>query len=835
MRILHYLSGILLVLTVGLLMYVTEGTEYYLPNPASLLVLAVIFSCFYGGMGPGLFTSTVAWTYLAYFLSHNGTLSEEATRRLSMWAISLPSIAAIVGVLKKRSEAHFLKELGERNLREKLLRESEERTRAIINSAHDSFIAIDTESHIREWNPQAERSFGWKREEVLGQSIANVIIPEKYREAHFAGLKRYLGSGEGPILNTRIEVPAIHKDGHELIVELTVYPIQQKETVIFGAFLHDITIRKKTEQLSLIQYSITRILTDRNNLAEAIPPFLKAVGSGLNWPVTELWLSDKERKYLTIAGLWSLSSELEDSFKSANASLRIPREEGLVGTVSTITASLWLSAKDRPMPRADFLKQNGIQTILYCPIYEGTELIGTLLIHHTSAMPSDVQVLDLMNDIGKRFGLFVLRRWAEEKLTQLSKDLEVKVQKRTEELGNLNKQLSQEVTEKQILYEQAQTANRLKDEFLATISHELRTPMNVILGHSEMLHDEDLTESEKRKSIEAIYRNTKAQVHIVSDILDVSRFITGKVQLNMEVNDMADIISLSVESILPAASAKNIEVIENIGTDIGPIAGDPTRLQQVLWNLLSNAVKFTPRHGKIYVSLAKAESNVQITVRDTGKGIDPSFLPYVFERFRQEDATTTRKYGGLGLGLAITRSIVEAHGGNIQVASEGKGKGATFTVIFPMTSLKNRPAPKDDHDVAVSKNPLKNLSILIVDDQADAQILVGTLLKKAGAKIYTASSVAEAFKSLIKNRPDVVLTDIGMPEHDGYDLIHMIRKLSPEMGGNTIVIALTAYAHDEDHERALKEGFQEHLAKPVEGRLLIKTIGKLTGRYKPTH
>ncbi|WP_413943002.1 ATP-binding protein [Bdellovibrio sp. HCB-162] len=835
MRILHYLSGILLILAIALLTHVTEGTVYYLPNPASLLVLAVIFNCFYGGIGPGLFTSVMAWLYLAYFLSDNGTFDDESTRRLIMWIVSFPAIATVAGLLKRRSEAHFLKEIEERNLREKLLRESEERTRAIINSAHDSFIAIDTDSHIREWNPQAERTFGWTREEVLGKSIAEVVIPEKYREAHYEGLRRYLASGEGPILNNRIEVPAIHKDGHEVIVELTVYPIQQKDFVIFGAFLHDITKRKKAEQLSLIQYSVTRILTDRHNLVEAIPPFLKAVGSGLNWPVTELWLVDKERKFLSCVGIWSLSSELEENFKAANASVKVSREEGMVGTVSTITTSLWISVPGRNMPRAEFLKQNGIQTILYCPIYEGTELIGTLLVHHTSALPSEVQVLDLMNDIGKRLGLFVLRRWAENKLTQLSKDLEVKVQERTEELENLNKQLSQEVTEKQILYEQAQTANRLKDEFLATISHELRTPMNVILGHSEMLHDEDLTENEKRKSIEAIYRNTKAQMHIVSDILDVSRFITGKVQINMEVVDMADIISLSVESILPAASAKNIEVIENIGTDIGPVAGDPTRLQQVLWNLLSNAVKFTPRHGKIYVSLTKAESNAQITVRDTGKGIDPSFLPYVFERFRQEDATTTRKYGGLGLGLAITRSIVEAHGGNIQAASEGKGKGATFTVILPMTSLKNRPTPKDDHEVSAGKTPLKNLNILIVDDQADAQILVGTLLKKAGAKIYTASSVAEAFKSLIKNRPDVVITDIGMPEQDGYDLIHMIRKLPPEMGGRTIVIALTAYAHGEDHDRALQAGFQEHLAKPVEGRQLVKTICKLTGRYKPTH
>lgn len=837
MQVFRYVLGPLLVLIAAILVFYTDGTPFYMPNPAAILVLIVIISCFYGGLAPGLLTAFCAWVYLGFFFSEDGVLTDEAGRRILMWAISLPSMAILVGVLKNKSEAFFTREIKERTLREEELRNNEERIRAILNSANDAFIAIDSQSYIREWNPQAEKTFGWTREEVLGKTLPSIIIPESYRESHFKGLGKYLATGEGPILNRRIEVPAIHRDGHELIVELTVYPIRQKNYLLFGAFLHDISLRKKNEQLGIIQYSATRIMTEADSVSEAIQPLLKTVCSGLNWPLIEIWLTDKERKSLSCAGQWSSSSELDEKFKAINSDLQIPIGEGLVGKVATKTNPLWILTKDRELPRAEFLKENGIQTILYCPICEGQELIGTLCIHHTKSLSADVQILDLMGDLSKRLGLFVLRRWAEEELTRLSKDLEVKVQQRTEELGNLNKQLTQEVTEKQILYEQAQTANRLKDEFLATISHELRTPMNVILGHSELLHDEDLNEAERKKSIDAIYRNTKAQVHIVSDILDVSRFITGKVQLSMEVVDMAQIISLSVESILPAASAKSIEIVENLEPEVGTVAGDPTRLQQVMWNLLSNAVKFTPRRGKIYVSLNKAESNVIITVKDTGKGIDPSFLPYVFERFRQEDATTTRKFGGLGLGLAITRSIVEAHGGNVQATSEGKGKGATFTVILPMSSVRASPTSHKANKelVAINKTPLKDLTILIVDDQADAQILVGTILKKAGATVLVASSAAEAFKSLIKNRPDVVVTDIGMPGQDGYDLIRMIRKLPPEMGGNTMVIALTAYAHDEDHNRALQTGFQEHLAKPVEAKVLIQAISKLTGRYVPVH
>lgn len=838
-HVIKYLTGPLLIVLAFFVTRVLEDTPYHLATPAPFLVLIVIYSSFSAGMGAGFLTTLVSIPYMAYFFSESGHFfeySDTNLHRFSLWLLTLPLIAFFVGLLKSRSELFLKKELTMRKLREDELRNSEDRTRAIINSAYDAFIAIDRHSTIMEWNTQAEKTFGWKRQEVLGKSLADIIIPPPYREAHLRGLAHFNETGEGAIINRRIEVPARHRDGHEISVELTVYPIRQQNSLLFGAFLHDVSARKKNEQLRLLQFNFTQILTEANYLRDAIPLLLKSVSDILHWPCIELWVLEKSQEQLYCFDMYASNEEMEKKFRQLNQNLHIPRQEGLAGSFSEETRPVWLTDLDAvDFPRKKFIREAGIKTFLFCPIHDGPQRIGSLCLFHKSELPPDPLLIELMEDLSKRLGLFILKRWAEENLKQLYKDLESKVQERTQELASLNERLQSEAKEKQVLYDQAQTANRLKDEFLATISHELRTPMNVILGHSELLYENALSEEEQRKSIEAIYRNTKAQVHIVSDILDVSRFITGKLQLHRETIDMAEIISVAVESILPAASAKNIEIFENVDPQVGPIYGDPTRLQQVMWNLLSNAVKFTPRHGKIEVSLENFQSNALVTVHDSGKGIDPNFLPYVFERFRQEDSTTTRKFGGLGLGLAITKNIVEAHGGSIQAHSDGKGKGSTFTVNLPVAAVVKESVIRNKITDAALKEPLKNLRILVVDDQPDAQVLIGTILKKSGADVTVASSVSDAFKILIKLRPDVLISDIGMPEQDGYDLIRMVRRIPKDMGGNTLAIALTAYAHDDDHRRALDSGFQEHLAKPIEAKQLVRTISKLMGRYHPVH
>ncbi|KYG65523.1 hypothetical protein AZI86_00135 [Bdellovibrio bacteriovorus] len=827
----YFLGPSLIVVTI-LLMFFLRNTAFYLPNPIAPLTLIIIFTATLGGYKPGLLTAAFAAICLAYNLSIPGqhfAYHPMELRRLIAWCISYPIIALVVGLLKNRSEFLLEQELERRIQQEEDLRASEVRMRAIIDSAYDAFVAIDKNSKIQEWNPQAERTFGWTREEALGRALIDLIVPEKFHQAHHVGLTRYLATGEGAILNRRIEVPARHKNGTILAMELTVYPIQQKDSLWFGAFLHDISERKRIEQLSVIQLTSSQIMSENASLNEVGPLLLKELCQGSGWILAELWLFEPTSQSFYCPYVWSKNKETQSLFESQNPKYLSSRQ-GWAGAALTSDSPQWMIDIDKmTLPRSEILRSAGFKTMLYSPIYDRDELIGVLAMYHSEALKQDARLMSVIDDFCKRLGLYITRIRSEEGLKNLSHDLERKIQERTEELKIVNQQLKNEAVEKEILYEQARTANRLKDEFLATISHELRTPMNVILGHSELLHEENLSPQDQKRSIEAIYRNTKAQVHIVSDILDVSKFITGKVQMNMEVVDLAELIPLAVESISQAASAKDIEITDSISTDVGLITGDPTRLQQVFWNLLSNAVKFTPRHGKIHISLTAAESNVVITVKDNGKGIDPTFLPYVFERFRQEDSATTRKFGGLGLGLAITKNIVEAHGGNIQVTSEGKGLGSTFSVILPLTSLRSHPTTDDTlEDVS---HLLDGVHILVVDDQADALSLVATVLKRAGARVDKASSATEAFKKVVRVRPDVLISDIGMPEKDGYDLIGMVRKLPQDMGGETLAIALTAYAQEEDQKKTLQMGFQAHLAKPVEGKQLVRAVAKLVGKY----
>ncbi|XGC79796.1 ATP-binding protein [Bdellovibrio bacteriovorus] len=853
-----YLLGPLAVLGIVALIALFQSSAYPFRHPQSLFTLAVVIISFLGGYGPGFVTAVISLLYMAlnYFSEQKGTLiyNEENYLRLLSWVFVLPSISLVVGVLKKRSEKALKGEIQASKKRQEDLQTSEERIHALIRFSNDPFVAIDSYSNIIEWNPQAEKTFGWTAEEAIGQKISSLIIPPEYRTAHHHGLEKYLHSGEGKILNKSIEMPALTKGGGRIPVELTVYPVKQKDRVIFGAFIRDISERKQNELLSQIQFNATRIMTEANSLEEGIPQLLKIFGETLDWPIVEIWLTDENKKFYSMLGVWAANKEDEEIMKKASFGMQIPKSEGLLGKVATETHPLWItSLHEKEFPRDAIVRNLGIETILYCPINADNDLIGALCLHSTKLLKADVKVMDIMHDLSKRMGLFILRKWAKADLKNLSRNLELKVKERTAELASLNKRLQEEVTERQILYEQAQTANRLKDEFLATISHELRTPMNVILGHSELLATEELSEDEKKKSIEAIHRNSKAQAHIVNDILDVSKFITGKVHLNMEIVNIADVVINAIDSIQPTARAKDIKIEEKITEDVGLVSGDVTRLQQVLWNLLSNAIKFTPRRGTITVSVSRAESNVVISVRDTGKGIDPTFLPYVFERFRQEDATTTRKFGGLGLGLAITRSIVEAHGGNIQATSDGKGQGATFSVILPITNLRSRPGiPEKSTEKAKEKekdqiqvgqaqketsgmkvpHALTGLSILIVDDQVDALMILETILKRAGASVTTASSAADAFKILVKLKPDLIISDIGMPEQDGYELIRMIRRLPDEMGGRTTAIALTAYALDEEQQKALDMGYNAHLSKPTDSKFLIHTIMDLLGRKK---
>ncbi len=394
----------------------------------------------------------------------------------------------------------------------------------------------------------------------------------------------------------------------------------------------------------------------------------------------------------------------------------------------------------------------------------------------------------------------------------------------------------------------AEAANRMKDEFLATLSHELRTPLNAMLGWTQLLRTRKFDQDRMARALETIDRNTKALTVLIDDILDVSRIIRGKLHLSPRACQLPSVIEAALEAIRPAAEAKAIQVEYYFDTSVGAVWGDANRLQQVVWNLLSNAIKFTPKGGRVKVRLESSlddsteYSYVQIQVSDTGKGISPEFLPYVFERFRQENSTITRSHGGLGLGLAIVRYLVELHGGTVQASSQGEGQGATFTVQLPafegsresgVGSRESGVGSKDTVNESPLPSPqslLNGLRILIVEDEADARELLATILEQSGAQVISFASATEAFNVLCQSRVDVLVSDIGMPKVDGYELIRKVRAFEAQRKEQHIpAIALTAYARESDRNLALEAGFQVHLIKPFDPDELVSVVAKLAG------
>ena len=386
---------------------------------------------------------------------------------------------------------------------------------------------------------------------------------------------------------------------------------------------------------------------------------------------------------------------------------------------------------------------------------------------------------------------------------------------------------------------EADVANSIKDEFLATLSHELRTPLTSILGWSHLLDNGKLDEEAAKRAVETIVRNAEAQKLLIDELLDISRIIIGKLRLDVGPVQLAPMLESIVDGMRPAADARNIQLRTALDQSVDPIFGGPDRLQQVFWNLLSNAIKFTSQGGKVLVRLERADSNLEITISDTGQGIARELLPYVFDRFRQSDSSSSRTHGGLGLGLAIVRQLVELHGGTVSAESPGEGEGSTFKVRLPVRSVRQEP---DDRANSVVKIPdevstkpvpsLDGMNVLVVDDDWDSRELVTVVLKASGAEVVSVTSAIEALRELALRRFDVLLSDIGMAEMDGYALISQIRQLPAERGGKIPAAALTAYAGIENQRRALSAGYQVHIPKPIGPSELITAVARLAEHKK---
>jgi signal transduction histidine kinase/CheY-like chemotaxis protein len=387
------------------------------------------------------------------------------------------------------------------------------------------------------------------------------------------------------------------------------------------------------------------------------------------------------------------------------------------------------------------------------------------------------------------------------------------------------------------LYREARDADRLKDEFLAVLSHELRTPLNAIVGYSRLLRGGILSDDKATRGLETLERNATALTQIVEDVLDISRIVSGKMRLDVQPVELPLIVHNAVATVQPAADAKGVRVQTIIDPHVGPVSGDPNRLQQVAWNLLSNAVKFTPKKGRVQVRVERVNSHIDIVVSDTGIGIRPDFLRHVFERFRQGDPGLTRHTGGLGLGLSIVRHIVEMHGGTVEAASDGEGQGATFRVRLPLMIVHDAVAREPrEHPRTDTLTPLKSLRnltgirVMAVDDEGDALELLRVVLQAAGAEVFTTSSGSDALQRLAETKPDVMVVDLGMPEMDGFEFIARVRASNDADIRDVPAAALTAFARSEDRTKALERGFEMHLAKPVDPGELVASIATLVRR-----
>lgn len=484
-------------------------------------------------------------------------------------------------------------------------------------------------------------------------------------------------------------------------------------------------------------------------------------------------------------------------------------------------------------------------SLLGAPIFTPAHLYGWLLLSDKLDQAGANEFVDF-SEADERLAVTLAAQVAvtyeNAKLYEESQTLAAELKQEVAERKQAEEARAEMLVREQAARREAETANKTKDEFLATLSHELRTPLTAILGWAQLMRKGGLDEEAQTRALETIRRNAQAQSQLIDDLLDVSRIITGKLHLDLSPVEIKHIVEAAIESIRPAAEANGIELAADLGDATPTVNGDAHRLQQVVWNLLSNAVKFTPDGGRIVVRLIAEKRRATITVTDTGHGIPAEYLPVIFDRFRQVDGTTTRTHGGLGLGLAIARHLVELHGGEVSANSDGVGQGATFTVRLPFHAQTLDQEQHTDGEIAPqaseenmgdgikSTSLLENLRVLIVEDEQDTREMIATVLVQCGAEVRSSASAAEALEAFKVWTPDVLVSDIGMPGEDGYSLLRKLRAITPQGNLHLPSLALTAYASVEDRTRALTAGFQMHLAKPVEPVELIAIIASLAGR-----
>jgi signal transduction histidine kinase/integral membrane sensor domain MASE1/CheY-like chemotaxis protein len=561
---------------------------------------------------------------------------------------------------------------------------------------------------------------------------------------------------------------------------------------------------------------VGEVLGAARDLRAASGPMLEAICTTLHWQVGALWLLDQQQQCLRCEEVWSEAPLETSPFVTRTRELTLSKGIGLPGRIWTSRQPAWIVnvVTDTNFPRAAVAREAGLHGAFGFPILLDTEVLGIIEFFNATVVPPDPDLLQTMSTVGNQVGQFIGRKREE-----------------------LAAQQAEHERERLLVLEaaarsEAEAANRAKDEFLATLSHELRTPLNAIVGWTRLLVDGVLDPSSTRHALDVIERNAQLQSQLVADILDVSRIVSGKVRLDIRPVELRTVIGAALDAIRPLADARQVQLRPALGAAPRVMHGDPERLQQVVWNLLSNAVKFSAAGGVVDVELDSTGQGVaRIRVADSGAGIEPEFLPHVFERFRQADGSLSRQHGGLGLGLAIVKHLVELHGGTVRAESGGQGKGAAFTVELPAGA----PAPAHGGgELAaplVAADVLEERHVLIVEDHDDSRELTAAMLLASGARVTAAASAREALERLEDSRPDVLVSDISMPGGDGYALIREVRRRDAASGRHLPAVALTAYASARDRELAIAAGFDHHLAKPVTREILVAAVLALCPRH----
>ena len=574
------------------------------------------------------------------------------------------------------------------------------------------------------------------------------------------------------------------------------------------------SVRARSQERLAVEHRITRELADADSIENAAPAIMEALCGFLGTDLGTFWIMSNDGDSVECIHIEARKhTSAIDLFVRSPLNRKFSKGSGLPGVVWERNASQWiaLSGIDDRFPRAQLAAVAGFTVAIGIPVRVGEEFLGVMEFFSISSTGEDVEITRMLEAIACETGQFIRRRRVE---------------------GERENLLTQEMT----LRQKAERASRLKDEFLATVSHELRTPLNSILGWAQILRREELSDEKRNAALETIHRNSLAQAQLINDLLDMSRLITGNFPLDLAPTPVRSIVEAAIGIVSPQALAKSIELVTSLPAEDVEVTCDAERVQQIVWNLLVNALKFTPEGGVVEVSVESRTGELAISVRDNGQGIDPEFLLHVFDRFRQWDSTSTRSHRGLGLGLAIVTNLAELHGGRVEVASEGIGKGAEFTVYLPFTSQDRDPQPEQmvgglDGDLQRLVPPphitLKDVRVLVVEDDPDAAEMLHFALLDAGAEARIAHSVADAFECLSEWVPDALLSDISMPGEDGYSLIKRLRAMPEADISSLPAIALTALARPEDGDRAVNSGFQLHIPKPVDLGELTKAVANL--------